>query len=132
MSDEETDYPHKALTGKIIGFALEVHRELRPGLDEIFYEKSLVIELDRAGMFYDQQTAREVYYKGHFLGHRIPDLVVENTVVVDCKVLREISEAQIAQMLCYLRLTGCPVGLILNFNNAKLELRRVIRPTHWD
>ena len=76
---------HEELTGKIIAAAIAVHEALRPGLDEKFYERALCIELAEMKIHFDQQQHYPVEYKSRFLGNLIPDLVVENSVIVDAK-----------------------------------------------
>ena len=117
---------HEDLTGKIIGAAMEVLNTLKPGLDEKLYEKALVIELQERGMTADQQKQYPVVYKAHPIGRLIPDLIVDETVVVDTKVVTEFSEAHIAQMLGYLTISNLDVALLLNFKHAKLMWKRVV------
>ena len=117
---------HGDVTEKILGAAMAVLNDLRPGLDEHFYEQALLIELDLLGMASDRQRNYEVTYKGHNLGRLIPDLIVEQKVVVECKVATAITESHIAQILGYLNITGLQVGLILNFKNKTLTWKRVV------
>ncbi len=109
---------HEKITRAIIGAAMKVHSRLRPGLDESFYEKALVIE--RVGMGPQVNNRREypVHYEGHFLGKLLPDLIVEEAVIADPKVVTEFNEAHVSQMLGYLNITGLEVALLLNFRNA--------------
>ena len=113
------------LTGKIIGAAIRVLDELRPGLDEKLYENALVIELAKHGLSPEQQKAFSVHYDGKFIGKLIPDLIVSE-VVVDTKVVTSFTPDHVAQMLGYLNITGLPLGLLLNFRYRKLQIKRVI------
>jgi len=122
------DYPHKELTREIIAAAIMVHQELRTGLDEKFYERALCIEFAERGIHFDQQTLYPVSYKKRFLGNLIPDLVVENSVNVDTKVVDAFTPAHEAQMLGYLNITGLDVALLLNFKVWPLGKKRIIRP----
>lgn len=127
------DYPHKELTREIISAAIAVHEVLRPGLDEKLYERALCIEMGQRSMFFEQQPKHEVTYKGKFLGHLIPDLVVERKVIVDTKCVSAFDSAHEAQMLGYLNITGLDVALLLNFKTWPLGKKRVIRqgfPNH--
>src|SRR5207244_3195893 len=106
---------HSDLSGKIVGAAMAVLNELRPGLDEKLYENALVIELAERGLNADQQHDFPVYYKTHFIGKLIPDLIVNETVIVDTKVVESFNDAHVAQALGYLAITGLRLGLLLNF-----------------
>lgn len=117
---------HEKITRAIIGAAMKVHSRLRPGLDESFYEKALVIELNMMGLRVDNQRAYPVHYEGHFFGKLIPDLIVEEAVVADPKVVKEFNETHISQMLGYLNVTGLEVALLLNFKHASLQWKRVV------
>jgi GxxExxY protein len=110
------------LTEKIIGAAIEVHRHLGPGLLESAYEVCLVYELEHMGLQVERQKSLPIVYKEVQLdhGYRI-DLLVEETVVVELKVVEEIAPIHEAQVLSYLKLSGCEVGLLLNFNVKLLK-----------
>jgi GxxExxY protein len=112
-------------TGRIIGAAMRVLDELRPGLDEKLYENALVIELAKQGMQPEQQKTFSVHYDGKFIGRLIPDLIVAD-VVVDAKVVTAFTPDHVAQMLGYRNITGLPLGLLLNFRYRKLQIKRVI------
>jgi GxxExxY protein len=118
---------HEELSEKIIGAAQAVLYELKPGLDEKLYENALVIELHERGMQVDQQKRYDVRYKGHLLGTLIPDLIVDSTVIVDTKVVSAFNETHVAQMLGYLSITGLDLALLLNFKNARLGVKRVVK-----
>jgi GxxExxY protein len=122
----------KALTESIIGGAIAVLNELRPGLDERLYENALVIELRERGHVIVQQAQFPVHYHGHHIGTLIPDLIVDGKVIVDPKVVIAFNETHIAQMIGYLNITGLEVALLLNFKEAKLTLKRVVTGTAED
>ena len=117
---------HEQLTGQIIGAAMAVLNELKPGLDEKLYENALVIELTAGGHTVEQQREYPVHYRGHFIGKLVPDLIVDGTVIADPKVVSEFNETHIAQMLGYLNITGLEVALLLNFKESKLAWKRVV------
>ena len=104
------------LTGQIIGAAIEVHRHLGPGLLESAYETCLAYELTQRGLHVSRQKALPVVYKQIKLeqGYRI-DLLVENLVIVELKVVEALTDAHEAQLLSYLKFSGCPIGLLINF-----------------
>ena len=118
------------LTEQIIGAAIEVHRELGPGLLESAYEECLCHELHLRNISFQRQVDLSLAYKGRKLncGYRL-DIVVENTVLVELKSIEQILAIHYAQLLTYLRLSGMRVGLLINFNVAVLKnglLRRVL------
>jgi len=121
------DMKHEELTHEIIGAAMAVLNELKPGLDEKLYENALVIELQTRGRRLEQQREYPVHYRGHLIGKLIPDLIVEGLVIVDPKVVTAFNETHLAQMLGYLNITGLEVALLLNFKEAKLQWKRVVR-----
>ncbi len=121
--------PCKEETHAIIGCAFEVLNELGHGLNEKLYENSLVVEFKRRGIAFDQQRRFEVLYKGEHVGEFIPDLIAFGKVVVDAKTIECITDHERGQMLNYLRITGLPVGLILNFKHAKLEFEWIVLST---
>ncbi len=120
--------PLNELTSLIIAAAIEVHRVLGPGLLESMYELCLVQELRDRDLLVDCQVAVPVSYKGRDLGANMRlDLLVEGRVVVEVKAAEALHDAHVAQLLTYLKLTGCKLGLLINFNEALLEqgIRRV-------
>jgi GxxExxY protein len=104
-------------TGPIIGAAIEVHRHLGPGLLESAYEECLCHELHLRGLEFKRQVELPVLYKGLKLdcGYKI-DLVVQDTVILELKVVEKLHPIHQAQLLTYMRMTGKPVGLLINFN----------------
>lgn len=118
---------HKELTHEIIGAAMAVLNELRPGLDEKLYENALVIELQARGHTVEQQRQYPVHYRGHFIGQLVPDLIVDGKVITDPKVVTAFNETHVAEMLGYLNITNLEVALLLNFKEAKLDWKRIVR-----
>jgi GxxExxY protein len=118
------------LTDRVIKFAIEVHRELGPGLLESVYEECLHAELTNDGLAVERQLVFPITYKQRRLdlAYRA-DLVVERELVVEIKAVDQILPVQHAQVLTYLRLSGLRVGLLLNFNTVRLVdgLRRFVR-----
>ena len=118
---------HQKLSGAIIGIAMEVVNELKPGLDEVLYERAMVIELRRQGHVLAVQQSFPVFYRAELIGKLIPDLIVDGSVVVDSKVVTAFSDTHISQMIGYLNITGLELALLLNFKNARLDWKRVVR-----
>src|SRR6266436_9018104 len=111
---------HEQLTKDIIGAAMEVLNQLKPGLDEKLYENALVIELVALGHAVEQQRNYPVHYRGQFIGKLVPDLIVDGKVIADPKVVTAFNDTHLAQMPGYLNITGLEVALLLNFKEAKL------------
>lgn len=110
-----------ALTERIIGAAIEVHRVLGPGLLESMYETAMCIELDDRGVKYSHQVSIPAYYKGRLLGDYRVDFIVENLAVVEIKSVTIVLPVFKAQLLTYMRLTAKRVGLIMNFNSRLMK-----------
>jgi GxxExxY protein len=118
-------------TGEILAAAIEVHRTLGPGLLESTYSECLQFELDAHKLRYVTQRAIPITYKGNSLdtNYRV-DLIVEDQVIVEVKSVTTILAVHQAQILTYMRLTGCPAGLLINFDVARLMdgVKRFINP----
>jgi GxxExxY protein len=109
------------ITEKIIGCAIEVHRNLGPGLLESVYEEAMCVEFDIQGVHYQRQIAVPVNDKGRVIGEYRLDLLVEDAVVVELKSVERHDPVFEAQILTYLRVTGKRVGLLINFNSKLLK-----------
>jgi len=119
----------RELPEKIIGAAMEVHNYWGPGLLERIYEKSLAHELTLRGIEVKRQVSLDLKYKDLSLGDEFSvDLIIEGEVVVELKVVKEIAPIHEAQLLTYMKLTGCKVGLLINFNTLMLRdgIRRLV------
>ena len=114
-------YEHDSLTHAIIGYAIEVHRHVGPGLLEATYEEALCIELMEARLPYKRQVGVPVTYKGRLIGEHRPDLVVSDRVLVEIKSVEGLHAVHQAQTLAYMRILKLPVGLLMNFNSAVLR-----------
>ena len=110
------------ITGQIIGAAIAVHRALGPGLLESTYEACLAYELMQRGLRVEKQKELPVVYSGVHLdcGYRI-DLLVESVVIVELKAVDTLAPIHEAQLLSYLKLSGCKIGLLINFNVEVLK-----------
>lgn len=113
----------------VLDAAFAVHKALGPGLLENVYEYCLAAELRHAGVSFDQQRALPMNYRDQRLelGYRM-DLLVEGKVVVEVKACEGLNDVHLAQVLTYLKLSGCHLGLLINFNEALLKrgIRRVV------
>lgn len=118
------------LTEKIIGVAIEVHRELGPGLLESVYQRCLAIALREAGLNVEEERPVPIYFRGQRIsddGYRL-DMLVEDTVILELKSVAALTDVFKKQLLTYLKLTGKPIGLLINFNEVVLKngIKRII------
>ena len=127
MKSNGKRFVHKELSEAVIGSAATVLNTLRPGLDERLYENALVIELTKRGHRVAQQAEFPVHYDGHLIGTLRPDLIVDDLLIADTKVVTAFNDSHIAQLLGYLNITGLELALLLNFKNARLEWKRIVR-----
>jgi GxxExxY protein len=117
------------LTEQIIGGAIEVHKHWGPGLYEDIYERSLCIELRFRDLAFKSQLKLPLIYKGEVIGEDLRlDLIVDSKVVVELKAVKELEPIHEAQLLTYMKLTKCRVGLLINFNVSVLKdgIRRMV------
>jgi GxxExxY protein len=117
---------HKELTEKIIGCAYKVYNEMGFGFLESVYEKCLLIELKKAGLQAEEQAPIHVFYDGENVGEFFADIVVEGKVILELKSVRRVIRAHEVQLVNYLKATRTPVGLILNFGEEKVEVKRKV------
>ena len=117
----------KELTEKIIACAYKVYNKMGTGFLESVYEKCLVIELFKAGMTAETQKAIKVYYDGKLVGEFVADIIVNDMVVVELKAIRQLAKAHEVQLVNYLVATGKPLGLLFNFGEDRVEVKRKVR-----
>jgi GxxExxY protein len=126
---EDKNYKNYDLTGMIIGAAIKVHKALGPGLLESSYKECLFYELKRSGLFVEKEKTLPLVYEEVKLecGYRI-DLMVEKQVVVEIKAVESLNDVHLAQVLTYLKLSSCRIGLLINFNVTTLKngIKRLI------
>lgn len=111
------------LTYKVIGLAYKIHNTLGAGFIESVYENSLKIELEKIGVSALQQEELDVFYEGELVGHFKPDLWIPNTLIIEVKALRALSQAHEVQLVNYLTATGIDNGLLINFGSS-VEVKR--------
>lgn len=114
---------------KVLDCAFEVHTNQGPGLLESVYEECLFMELQMAGLNVEKQKHLPLIYKGSRLeSHLRIDILVENKIIIELKAVEELTDVHLAQTLTYLKLSGCKLGLLVNFNVAHLKngIKRVI------
>ena len=126
LTTESTELTEKeensSLTGQIIGAAIEIHRALRPGLLESAYEACLIYELRLRKLKVKPQKSMPVFYKDVMLdcGYRV-DIIVEDQVILEIKSVSNLASIHEAQLLSYLKLSNCKIGLLINFNVKVLK-----------
>ena len=115
------DIPENSITQRIIKCAIEVHKQLGPGLLENIYETAMTVEFELEGLTYKRQLEIPVIYKGRQLGDYRLDLLVEDMVVVEVKSFERFDPVFEAQILSYMKLAGKKVGLLINFNSKMVK-----------
>ena len=117
---------YEELTSRVIAAAIEVHRRLGPGFIESIYEHALVVELHKRGLKVEEQVEVPIEYEGVEVGRHRLDLLVEGTIVVELKAIKNLDNVHFAIVKSYLRAVGKEHGLLLNFAKPTLEVKRVI------
>jgi GxxExxY protein len=123
-----TKYPDSELTGKIIGCAMEVHKHLGNGFQEVVYQRALSIEMNMQGLEHEREKEMPLQYKGYDIGTRRVDFFVDEKIMVEIKALKELEDVHLAQAINYLEAYGMKVGLLINFGNTSLQFKRVMKP----
>ena len=118
---------YKELTEKIIGCAYRVYNKMGFGYLESVYEKCMLIESRKAGFDIESQKPIRVQYDGEVVGDFIADILVNDTVILELKSVRKLVEAHEVQLVNYLVATGKPVGLLINFGEIRVEVRRKVK-----
>jgi GxxExxY protein len=118
---------HRDLTEEIIGCAYSVYNKMGFGFLESVYEKCMLIELRKAGLKAESQKHLTVCYENEIVGEFIADIIVNDTVILELKSAKQIIKAHEVQLVNYLVATGKPVGLILNFSENKVKVKRKIK-----
>lgn len=122
------EYPESELTSKIIGCAMEVHRVLGNGFQEVIYQRALAIEMSNRGLAFSREHEMEIYYKGANIGQRRVDFFVEGKIMLELKAVVQLEDVHLAQAINYLEAYGLDIGLLVNFGNTSLQFKRVMKP----
>ena len=122
------DLKHKDITEKIIGAAIEVHKFLGNGFQEIIYQRALVVEMRRAGLEFAREVEYDIYYKDfpEPIGTRRADFVVAGNVLVELKAIMMLEPVHEAQILNYLKAYRLEIGLLINFGEKRINVKRLI------
>jgi len=118
---------YKNVTETIIGCAYRVYNKMGFGFLESVYEKCLLIELHKAGLDAESQKPITVYYDDEIVGEFVADIIVNDTIILELKSVRRVVKAHEVQLVNYLVATGKPIGLILNFGESKVEVKRKVK-----
>lgn len=115
------------ITAKIIGCAMKVHNKLGNGFQEVIYQRCLEIELIKAGLSFERELHKTIYYDGVDVGTRRVDFLVENAVCVELKAIIKLESVHLAQAINYLEAYNMDIGLIINFGANSLEFKRLLK-----
>ena len=120
------EYKYSELTGKIIGCAMEVHRILGNGFQEVIYQRALEKEMLLQSIRFEREFEMPIHYKKDLIGTRRVDFLVENTISVELKALTKLEDVHFAQAINYLEAYHLEVGLLINFGTKSLEFKRLL------
>ena len=123
----KNEYEHSELTGKIIGAAMEVHKHLGNGFQEVVYQRALSIELNLQNLGHQREMKMDLMYKDQSVGTRRVDFFVEGLVMVEIKAVKELEDVHLAQAINYLEAYGLEIGLLINFGSKSLQFKRVMK-----
>ena len=115
------------LTYKIIGCAMKVHSTLGCGFQEVIYQRCLALEMEKQGLGFARELEMPIYYDEVEVGSRRVDFLVEETTLVEIKAVVKLEDVHLAQGLNYLRVYNLEKGLLLNFGNTRLDVKRLFR-----
>jgi GxxExxY protein len=121
---------YSELTGRILACAIEVHKELGTGFQEVVYQRALEIAMNRAGIPFLREFEMDIFYKNEKVGNRRVDFLVDQKVSVELKALSQFESLHFAQAINYLEAYKLEVGLLLNFGSEKLAIKRLINSKH--
>jgi GxxExxY protein len=119
-------YKNSELTGKIIGCAMEVHKQLGNGFQEVIYQRALAIELENGSLGFEREKEMPIFYKGEQIGTRRVDFLIESDLSVELKALTKLEDVHLAQAINYLEAYNIEIGLLINFGAKSLEFKRLI------
>ncbi len=122
----EEFYQHKELTHQIIGCAMQVHKVLGNGFQEVIYQRALAIEFAKHRVPFAREVEVSVYYDGQQIGLRHVDFLVQDVILVELKAIALLEKVHLAQGLNYLEAFGLGTGLLLNFGAPSLEFRHLV------
>jgi len=116
---------HKELTYKIIGCAMEVHKHLGNGFQELIYQRALAIEMESQGISFSREHEMQILYKGQDIGTRRVDFFVNGVIMVEIKAIIDLQDVHLAQAMNYVEAYNLEIGLLINFGAKSLQHKRV-------
>lgn len=116
---------HEDLTYKIIGCAMEVHKQLGNGFQEVIYQRALAIEMQIQNIEFNREHVMDIQYKGHDIGTRRVDFFVENYIMVEIKAIINLEDVHLAQAMNYVEAYNLEIGLLINFGAKSMQYKRV-------
>jgi GxxExxY protein len=122
----DTEYKYKDITGKIIGAAIQVHKVLGNGFQEVIYQRAMEIEMPYFGLSFKREFEMPIFYRYQQIGTRRVDFLVEEVISVELKAIIKLEDVHLAQAINYLEAYNLEVGLLINFGSKSLELKRLI------
>ena len=122
-------YKYQELTGKVIGAAMEVHRHLENGFQEVVYQRALAIELELQEIGFEREKEMPLAYKGHDIGTRRIDFFIQEKILLEIKAVIQLEDVDLAQAINYLEAYGMEIGLLINFGSPSLQFKRVMKPS---
>jgi len=123
------NYKYSELTSKIIGCAMEVHKILGNGFQEVIYQRALAKEFMLQGIHFNREFEMSIHYKGDEIGTRRVDFFVEDKIMVELKAVIQLEDVHLAQAINYLEAYNMEIGLLINFGNRSLQFKRVMKPS---
>ncbi len=121
-------YKFSELTGRIIGCAMEVHKILGNGFQEVIYQRALAKEFDIQKISYSKEHEMQIFYKGEKIGKRRVDFFVEEKIMLELKAVIQLEDVHLAQAINYLEAYNMEIGLLINFGSRSLQFKRVMKP----
>jgi len=124
-SHVKEEYPLSAITDRILAAAVQVHRVLGPGFEEVIYQRAFALELQAQGLAFSREVWMDVTYRGANVGKKRVDFIIEG-VMVEIKATSQLEDVHYVQALSYLKASGYKVGLLLNFGSVRLGIKRLV------
>jgi len=120
------NYKYKEITGSIIGAAMQVHKSLGNGFQEVIYQRAMEIELSLSNLEYKREFSMSIFYRDRKIGTRRVDFLVKDTISVELKAVIKLEDVHLAQAKNYLEAYNLEIGLLINFGSKSLEFKRLI------
>ena len=121
-------YKYQDLTHEVIGAAMEVHRSLGNGFQEVIYQRALAIELEHRKIAFERGKEMPLVYKGFDIGTRRVEFFIDKKIMLEINAVVQLEDVYLAQAINYLEAYGLEIGLLINFGNTSLQFKRVMKP----